>query len=174
MVKEKSKAQLVVLERFKLATKVIGPLLPFLKIGYKVKCRRKRKVSPHNLAVSQVFKDAVVGEYPDLRIDYGRILLSDGHYPSLVQVTFLQSGNRMEVRHTSNVSIIGASGDDLMLWVMFCPSLADCISVEGIRSDDRFMMVVPQRFDGLECHHYLMVCRRDYGQVSKSIYLGRS
>lgn len=174
MVKEKSQAQLAVLERFKLASQLIGPLMPFFKIGYKVKCKRKKKLRPHNFAVAQVFKGAIVGEYPDLRIDYASVLLSDGHYPSLVQVTLLQSENRIELRHTSKVSLIGTSDDDLILWVMFCPVLGECISVEGIRSDECFIMAIPQRFERLECHHYLMVCRRDYGRFSKSVYLGRS
>lgn len=174
MKKEKSKAQLTVMERFRLANKVIRPLMSFLKIGYRSKCQRKRKLRPHNIAVAQVSKEAIIGEYPDMSVDYTKILFCDGYYPGLSSVTLLLSSGQVELRHRLDSSSIGRNEDDIVLWLMFCPILEECISIEGIRNVDKFTMSIPQRFEGYDCYHYLMVCRRDYGLFSKSQYLGKS
>ena len=172
--KKESIAQREVRLRFKMATRLVRSLMPFFKLGYQAKCRRKKKLKPHNVAVARVFKEVIKGNYPDLLIDYSALMLSEGSVHNLYNSAILVTTGQIELTHASNLDYRWNYYDDKVIWVLYCPTLEESISVEGKREDPSFTMTVPPRFDGLECHHYLMVCRRDYSEFSKSIYLGKS
>lgn len=173
-VKSESNAQLAVRLRFKMAIGLVRPLMPFIKLGYQEKWKRRKRVRPHNIAVAHVVKQVIVGEYPALQIDYAALVLSDGAVQNLANSEITVTADHIELTHMSSYSTRWTYFDDKVIWVMYCPLLEECISVEGKRDEVNFKMIVPLRFAGLECHHYLMVCRRDYSVFSKSKYLGKS
>lgn len=172
--KRESIAQLEVKLRFKMAIRLVRSLMPFLKLGYRAKCKRQKKLKPHNIAVAQVFKEVIRGTYPDLLIDYSALVLSEGSVHNLYNSAILVGTGQIELMHSSSLDYRWNYFDDKVIWVLYCPTREECISVEGKREDPSFTMTVPPRFDGLDCHHYLIVCRRDYGQFSKSKYLGKT
>lgn len=157
-----------------MAIRLVRSLMPFLKLGYQAKCRRKKKLKPHNVAVARVFKEVIRGSYPDLVIDYSALVLSEGSVHNLYNSKILVTADQIELTHDSSVNHKWNYYDDRVIWVLYCPILEESISVEGKRADPSFTMTVPSRFVGLDCHHYLMVCRRDYSEFSKSNYLGKS
>ncbi|SKB37925.1 hypothetical protein SAMN05660841_00131 [Sphingobacterium nematocida] len=173
-VKRESIAQLEVRQRFKIAIKLVRSLMPFLKLGYRAKCKRQKKLKPHNIAVAQVFKEVIRGTYPDLVIDYSALVLSEGSVHNLYNSKILVTAGLIELTHDSSLNHKWNYYDDKVIWVLYCPTLEECISVEGKREDPSFTMTVPLRFEGLDCHHYLMVSRRDYSEFSKTRYLGKT
>lgn len=170
----KSLAQLAIQERFKLACKVVKPLMPFLQVTYRNKAKRNRRLKPHNVAIAQVIKQAIVGLYPDMRVDYAKLLLSDGIYAGLSNVQLSVSGLEIRLQHERSTAVNRKNKDDIVIWVVYCPTLEECISVEGVRYDDHLSVTIPQWFINHDLHHYLIVCRRDYSLFSTSQYLGKS
>lgn len=157
-----------------MAIRLVRSLMPFLKLGYQAKCKRRKKLKPHNVAVARVFKEVIKGSYPDLVIDYSALVLSEGSVHNLYNSKLLVAVGQMELTHDSSLNHKWNYYDDKVIWVMYCPILEESISVEGKRADLSFTMTVPARFEGLDCYNYLMVCRRDYSEFSKSAYLGKS
>src|SRR5690606_31715702 len=116
--KQRTPMQLAVLLKFRIATKVLRPLIPFIKIGYQAKYRRNSAIRPYNHAMAQVIKQAITGEYPDLIVDYAKVLLSDGNYGRLPDVTLSRSGSDLELQYSTVQSRHNKKPDDLIIWVM--------------------------------------------------------
>lgn len=165
--------QLAVLLKFQVATKVLRPLIPFVKLGYQAKYKRNSAIRPYNHAMAQVIKQAIIGEYPDLTVDYAKVLLSDGNYGRLPDVTLSRSGPNLELQYGGVQHLYSQKPDDLIIWVVLCPTLEEAISVEGTRNLGKLEVMVPQHFEGHVCHHYVIACDRDHRRFSKSVYLGQ-
>ncbi|MBB6502808.1 DUF6266 family protein [Pedobacter cryoconitis] len=60
-----------------LASSFAGHLKEIVVIGYAT--QKKIPVTPGNRAVRQILNEAITGEYPDYRIDYPKVEISEGH-----------------------------------------------------------------------------------------------
>src|SRR5262245_6324494 len=70
-----SQAQLEHQAKFSLAADFLLSMRSVLAIGFPEKASQ---MSGYNAALKQVFSRAITGQYPDLRIDYSQVLISDG------------------------------------------------------------------------------------------------
>ncbi|WP_164126436.1 DUF6266 family protein [Sphingobacterium luzhongxinii] len=155
--------------RFLLAAKALRPLLPLLKVGYKEKYRRDRRVRPFNHAMRQVLKNGIVGEYPDLQVDYSRILLSDGSYDRLSAVELSRDESVLQIKYAIDAA---GKADDVVLWTALCVEKEEALAVQGKRSNGTLQSAVPSHLIECRFHHYITVCDRDYKRFSRSQYLG--
>lgn len=67
--------QLTQRAKFCVVIKFLQPLKEFISIGLRLKAKH---MSAFNYAMSFVYKNALIGDYPDFRIDYSKALLSKG------------------------------------------------------------------------------------------------
>lgn len=78
--KPRSDAQKAVNLRFKIVKSFISSLNGFVNVGFRQDVAGTTKI-PENGAVSYNFKHAVMGEYPDLSLDYSKVLVCKGKLP---------------------------------------------------------------------------------------------
>jgi hypothetical protein len=71
----KTSSQLGQRTGFRLVQDLVCQLLPFIRIGFRGAATTS---SPYCAALGYNMRHALAGEYPDLEIDYGRVLLSRG------------------------------------------------------------------------------------------------
>lgn len=57
---------------------LLRPMADFIKVSFKLEAEGTTK-NPHNLATSYNKKRALTGEYPNIKVDYTKVILSNGH-----------------------------------------------------------------------------------------------
>jgi len=76
----RSDAQKAVNLKFKIVKSFIADISDFINVGYKLDVAGTTKI-PENNAVSYHINEAVTGTYPDLVLDYSKVLVSRGKLP---------------------------------------------------------------------------------------------
>lgn len=79
--KTRTEAQQAVNLRFKIVKSFIAKVNTFISVGFKLEVAGTTKIA-ENAAVSYNIKNAVVGEYPDLALDYAKVMISKGRLPA--------------------------------------------------------------------------------------------
>lgn len=78
--KTRSDGQKAVNARFKLVKSFVSLIGEFIHVGYANDVAKTQRI-PENGAVSYILREAVTGEYPNLQIDYSKVLVSRGRLP---------------------------------------------------------------------------------------------
>ncbi len=116
----KTAAQLANEQKFKFVTEWLVPFHPFVTVGFKEITGNRTEI---NEAFSFNYKNAVTGCYPNLGVDYSKVLLSKGSLPGLTGLTAqLKTPGELELQWASD-QVPHASYDDQLLVVLFCPEL---------------------------------------------------
>lgn len=160
--------------RAKLATIVqfLKPITPFLRIGFDSQAVR---MSAFNAAARYNYRNALTGVYPDVALDYSKVLVSCGTLtgalnPEVITTTTGQVDFRWE--NNSNGMVVRSN--DRVLMVVYNPRLHVAVSVEGgnNRGSGRQSVTVPSAFKGDELQCYIAFENARDALVSNSQYLG--
>jgi len=90
--KIRTEAQQAVNLRFKIVKSFISKVKTFVAVGFKLEVAGTTKIA-ENGAVSYNIKNAVIGEYPDLTLDFAKVMISKGHLPApLNPIVEMQTG----------------------------------------------------------------------------------
>ncbi|WP_285054513.1 DUF6266 family protein [Pedobacter ginsengisoli] len=172
--------QLAVRRRIKVVSRFLKPMLAYINLGFEHIVAGTDQ-HPHNAATSYNTKNAVMGEYPDLVMDYSKALVSMGPLePAIGAAVSLISGASGPVANgieftwlVSEDMDFGIRNDRAMLLVYF----------PGEGSAD-FVLSGPQRREGrgfvglgtnqlnkqMEC--YIAFTADDRKSVSDSVWVG--
>lgn len=160
--------------RFACAVNFAKPLSYVFNVGYGTKA--KQNLSGYNLAVRQVFKEAIVGEYPDLEVDPSQVRISEGNLvrprnPS-VEAVAGQVVRVAWVDHTRRG--IKADHSDRAIVVAYNPAKAEYQydTETATRLDGELLLELPDYFAGDEVHVYLGMVSKTGGVACDSLYLG--
>jgi hypothetical protein len=160
--------------RAKLATIVqfLKPLTPILRIGFDSQGVR---MSAFNAAAKYNYRNALTGAYPDIVLDYSKVLVSCGTLtgalsPAVSSTTACQVDFTWE--NNSNGTV--ARPSDRVLLVVYNPRLQVAVTVEGgnNRESGRQSVTVPIPFQGDELQCYMAFENTREAVVSNSQYLG--
>ena len=136
----------------------------------------KHKLTGYNLAVRQIFKEAIVGEHPDVSVDPALVRISEGDLvrPRNPQVEVLpgQVLRFSWIDHTRRG--IKADHSDRTIVVAYNPAKAEYqYDTEGAeRLDEELLLELPDYFAGDEVHIYLGMVSKTGGNACNSLYLG--
>jgi hypothetical protein len=172
--KPKSAGRLANEMRIALVNKFLGSMLPFIREGYPIAIRSKPSQSAHNAAMSYITKNAVTGEYPDLKIDYTKVLLTKGNLSN--------AGLNFQVKFRYNKVIYSWIADnspahysDKLMALMYAPSLNESLILQNsaLKSSGSDRTVFPSVFwHGIEVYVYLSFVSPVTRQCSNSIVIG--
>lgn len=160
--------------RAKLATIVqfLKPLTPFLRIGFNSQAVR---MSAFNAAAKYNYRNALTGAYPDVVLDYSKVLVSCGTLtvalnPAVSSATASQVDFTWENNSNGNT----VRSNDRVLLVVYNPRLHVAVTVEGgnNRESGSQSLTVPLSFKGDELQCYLAFENARDAVVSNSQYLG--
>jgi len=136
----------------------------------------KQKLTGYNLAVRQIYREAIVGEYPDVSVDPTLVRISTGdlvrpHNPAIEalsgQVLRVSWVDKTQERKKMDHS-------DLAIVVAYNPTKAEYqYDIGGAkRLDEELLLELPDYFAGDEVHVYLGMVSKTGGIACNSLYLG--
>lgn len=159
--------------RFACAVSFAKPISYVFNVGYG---KATQRLSGYNLAVRQIFKEAIVGEYPHLEVDPAAVLVSDGSLvrPRNPAIEALP-GQVLRVSwidHTRQG--IRADHSDRAIVVAYNAAKAEYQydTETAIRLDEELLLELPDYFAGDEIHVYLGMVSKAGAVSCKSLYLG--
>lgn len=91
----RSDAQKAVNLRFKIVKGFISDVNKFISAGYQLDVAGTTRI-PENGATSYLLKEAIIGEYPDLKLDYSKVMVSRGKLPAPVNPTVKLEGHTLK------------------------------------------------------------------------------
>lgn len=160
--------------RAKLATIVqfLKPITPFLRIGFDGQAVR---MSAFNAGVRYNYQHAITGAYPDLVLDYSKVLVSCGTLMGALN-PHVSSKTACQVIFTweNNSNGMAARSNDRVLLVVYNLRLHVAVTVEGgnNRESGGQSITVPLSFNGDELKCYIAFENARDALVSNSQYLG--
>jgi hypothetical protein len=117
---KRSAAQIANQQKFRFVSEWLVPFHPYVSIGFLNLSNLKSEI---NLAFSENFHRAVIGEYPDFSIDYSKVVVSKGDLGALTNPSVeLTDPNLLYVSWCDNPSQ-RVSYDDQLILVVYCPEL---------------------------------------------------
>nr|WP_068887812.1 DUF6266 family protein [Pedobacter panaciterrae] len=163
-------AQIANREKFRFLNELLVPFYPFLTVGFKNMARGKTEI---NVAFTQNFNGSIIGTYPDLSVDYAKLILSKGTLPPLISVEATMIGMDL-IKATWEPNSQGTFDDQVML-VVFSPELkiADGF-VGGVkRRDKECTFRFNPKLIGKSLEAYITIVTLNGARVGNTQYLGR-
>lgn len=168
-IREKSGQQ-----AFVTTIKFLSSINYFIKKGYELEAKKKFSRT-HNLARSYNNPGALKGEYPNLEIDYSKVILSVGDMP---QAKGMSAGLHREgiifKWDTELTEPECLPGDQVMLMAYFPDKGYGIYTLNGEkRHKGEHLLELPASVNLTEVHTYMSFISADHGSISNSTYLGQ-
>jgi hypothetical protein len=173
----KTEVQISNRSKFLSVIRFLQPLTDFIRLGYKSQAQGK---TAFNAAMSYLYHNAVSGTYPDLVIDFSKVVLSKGSLTGAYNASASASGTNLLLSWADNSADGSAKASDVAMVAVYHPLLVDAyFSLNAAkRSDAGVELQLPQHFSGGEVHVYLSFMALDalgsqaMKSVSNSSYVG--
>ena len=143
-----------------------------MEIGFANLAIRKTALSA---AYSHNFHSAINGQYPNLSVDYSKMMISKGRLPGLIspQIELLEPG-KLKISWENGNNKQTSYNDQLML-MLYCPTLHLASGfIGGIeRAAKTALFTFDPRLQGQALEVYLSITSSNRKKIADSIYLGR-
>jgi hypothetical protein len=157
--------------KFKLATGFLQMIRPLLHLSFK---DYSSQMTGPNQALSYTLKNAIVGELPDLQIDYSLILVSKGSLPNIFEPVAVSSApGTINFTWEDNSNIGSAKPRDKAILLAYCEEKKRPVytMAGGERSSEKGILNVPS-FSGKAAHTWIAFMNESGKEISPSIYTG--
>ncbi|WP_316822475.1 DUF6266 family protein [Pedobacter gandavensis] len=94
----------------------IKPMTDFINISFKREAEGSIR-NPHNLAISYNKKQALTGEYPNIKVDYTKVILSNGSLEMAKNLQLIKGKEGLNLSWDSSIGDNAAPDDSLMVLV---------------------------------------------------------
>jgi hypothetical protein len=159
-------------EKMTVVNHFLQPALPFIKLGFRFEAAGTNR-NAYNEAVSYNKMNALQGEYPNISIDYSKILLSKGDLPAAKEVQIEKTENGIAFTwDTSDISS-QRQHDRTMLLVSF-PELG-VLSYHpsgSKRIEGKDLLYFDQDYKDEHMEVYISFVNAEGTQVSDSVHAG--
>lgn len=163
--------------KFQTVVRFLQPLTEVIRVGFKALAVKK---SAFNAATSYTYHNAATGTYPNVSIDYSKVMMSKGSLRGAdnANATSFAAG-KLNVSWEDNSGLSSASSNDAVMVVAYHPELEDAFYHlnAASRGDSSVELDLPQSYSGSEVQVYLSFFAVNGGSaasksVSNSAYLG--
>lgn len=183
--KPKSLKQLAAFDRMRVVMEFISPLNSFINVSFKPAILGTTKIQ-QNAAVSNNIKTSVVGEYPNLEMDYSKAVLSKGNLMPAVnpEVSYTLDRSKISITFKWDADSLRNYSDDYdqVMMAAYLPANKNaffCLSgARRMQGEDVLVGVINRREGDSEnrdrfIETYITFVSDDRMQVSDSVYVGR-
>nr|WP_068890703.1 DUF6266 family protein [Pedobacter panaciterrae] len=172
--KPPTEAQLKQRTTFGLVVTFLRPITALINVGYQ---SYKGKETPMNAATSYHLEKAVMGVYPNLSINYPKVLISKGTLLRVANAEVVTAAGTSEIEFnwTNNAAVGSTNGTDKATFMVYSDQMDEYVVLSSAvpRSAETFALVVPLDFIGQEVHCWMSFVRADGKQVSDSKYVAK-
>lgn len=165
--------QLAVRQKMAVVIEFLKFLGPLIDSGFKAQAIAARK-SAHNMATSYNTKNATIGEYPNIVLDYSKAMISQGDLmqPIDPQVELLPGKLRFTWQNEPHLGYANRK-DQIMMLVYFPDSQEASIDIYGAqRSVGEDFLGFDNKMQNARMEVYMAFVSSDRESASDTIYLG--
>jgi hypothetical protein len=167
-------AQLACREKMRLVSACLKPVKDLLAIGYELS-QHASGMAAYNLACRYNLTHAITGEYPELRIDYAKVLFAEGSMPVVTgcKAEVSDNGIRFSWDKTED-SKLTRWNDQLML-IAYLPDEQDAkyLICAAARKDGEAFLPLPKYKTPVVLETYLAFVSANKKLTSNSVYTGQ-
>ena len=152
---------------------LVKPMKEFIRNSFELEARGTVK-NAHNLAVSYNKKQALQGEYPNISVDYSKVVLSYGQLPGARDFSMSKTETGLIVNWNPESYAYGHDGDDILM-IQLCYPLTkkgrSCLNASRRDAGSAFIPLTEEEIQG-PIEAYACFKSADGRQISNSMYLG--
>lgn len=154
-----------------LVIKFLRPALAFVNAGFELETAGTDQ-NPHNAAVSYNTKNATQGVYPDIFLDYSKILLSKGLLEPAITPAVSLTGSLLTFTWAVDADMDWGIKNDRAMLLIYCPELCRAVYIlsGARRSTGQDEIELPANFAGRELHCYIAFKAGNGKGISDSVY----
>lgn len=169
-----SDAQLGNQMEFGLATLLLNPVQKFIRAGFRT-TPKKAGHTFHSVAFSLNKKNAMSGKYPDIAIDFSRVIFSMGSLPLPVSAEVKLADNRLQFSWDPNLENEENDPSDQVMLVAYFPTTFQALTVQNgsPRTAAKHDILLPSFKKKMVIETYMAFISEDRERVSSSIYLSQ-
>lgn len=151
----------------------LKPILSVINSGFAAMAKGTGK-SPHNIAVSYNKKQAVAGAYPDVEMDYARVLVSQGKLPEVHDAEVEPATEGLSFTWDCPADLRWPRQTDQVMLLAYFPTTGEAIYELGgpKRSAGSAMLAIPANLLDAYMEVYMAFVAQDRKGISNSVYLG--
>ena len=151
----------------------LDDVMPYVNIGFE-SIGKMTKTNQQNQAFSYNRKNAVQGTYPDVVIDFTKVLLSMGTKPLPTTLHADVIEDQLVLIWNTDVFAPGAFWDDQVIIMAYFPQLKNSVFLSGGAKRYQGTEHVPLKGikRGYALHVFFSIISNDRANISNSIYLG--
>lgn len=170
-----SDAQYAVQMGTTLVGEVLAPLKEFVGITMKYSPKPKKTWSAYSLATSENKLKAITGVYPDLEIDFTKVVLAVGDIPVPVNPKAELSNGRITFTWDADLDAEGADPYDQVMCVAYFPETFQAFTIRAgaKRGEEQQHINLPSFTEEMTIETYMCYISEDRKRVSNSIYLNQ-
>lgn len=170
--KKRSEGQLANQQKMTLVQHFLQATIHFIRLGFK-HAAEERQMSAFNLAMSYNKKQAITGLYPNLQLDYSRVVVSMGDVADMEGGSARWVAGGMELTWADNSGEGHAKSSDYLLALLFFPDERHVVHLfnGNHRNEGRSFITLESSLTEKPVHVYASFCRYDGSDVSPSSYL---
>ena len=166
-------AQIACREKFKFVQGWLVPFYSYVTVGFKNYAKDKTEI---NAAFSANYKLATVGVYPDLSIDYSKVVLSKGYLPGLfnAKAQFSADAEELDLSWQKNYNDDSSYDDQLILTVYNRELKIVDGFIGGVRRTElKCSLKLNPKLIGRSLDVYVSLISLNGKKIANSEYLGR-
>ncbi|WP_342332668.1 DUF6266 family protein [Pedobacter sp. FW305-3-2-15-E-R2A2] len=170
---EPSIKQLANYQAMKVTMVLIKQMKEFITNSFELEARGTVK-NAHNLAVSYNKKQALQGEYPNISVDYSKVVLSYGQLPGARDFSISKTETGLILNWNPESYANGHDGDDILMIQLYYPLIKKGRSLLNASRRDSGQVFIPIEESMIQQPIEVYACFKsaDGKQISNSIYLG--
>jgi len=162
-------------QKMTVVNEILSPSLAVIRAGFRLAVAGTDK-NEYNEAVSYNKKNAIQGEYPNISLDYTKVLVSMGDLPVAVNPVINQTAKADEIEFNWEVAAdlpIQRYNDRAMLMVYFPELKLTFYHLSGSkRVEGKDILRIDSDYAGERMEAYISFVKDDGQRVSNSVYAG--
>lgn len=165
--------QLAARQRMSLVNRLINTMTAFVGVGFE-QAAKGQAFSANNAAKSYQLNHALYGVYPDLAIDYSKVLLSRGELPAAENATVAPFGTGLKFSWDCELVGEHSYAWSIAMLLAYCPAInKSFFDLSGVKRNAREQfMELPLAFKGHSLQCYLSFVTGDRTRIADSVYVG--
>lgn len=150
----------------------LRPIHEFIKQSFDIEARGTVK-SQYNLAVSYIKTQALQGEYPNISVDYSKVVLSFGTLPNPLSLGMKKKNDGLSFSWDSQMQE-GAQPNDMAMILLYFPLRKQAIQLINpiSRSASHYFIALDNQVLNEPIETYICFKSTDGNSISDSMYLG--
>ncbi|RQO70522.1 hypothetical protein DBR43_21150 [Pedobacter sp. KBW06] len=160
-------------EKMKVVNEILKPSLPVIRTGFRLVVAGTDR-NEYNEAVSYNKKNAVQGEYPNISLDYTKVLLSMGTLPVAANPTISQLEEKITFSWDKPDIPMSQYDTDRAMLVIYFPDLkkTSCQLIGAQRVEGKDVITISSEHINERMEAYISFAKQDGREISNSVHVG--